>query len=497
MKSISEMLGRVKPVGKSFAQLFNKSFWGNDVTVDMSRSDYDLFKAIYFASVINKKGTEYLLGAGFAKPIINATTAFSIGQGFTVHIEGADPDTPIQDAQDDINQWIGEHAADFSRMMRFGLRGGDSFFVLHDDYSIEFLDPETVTVVYNPLNGKVIGYDVQETISGDTDMDKLTFIRYYRTTGYKVTRSVNGSEPETIIERAFTDEGIVDRDLSPEESSIPFEFDSTELVEVPLPLFHFANDIEPKTIYGISDLQNCLVYFQGYSKVLQEATKSNVYNATPIPYITGDNDKILENNNKPISWGRNIVLYLKGENSKAGFMSVPEIMGDTGKLLELYFYNIVDASETPEFIFGAAIQGSKASVEEQMPIMVKKAQRKQQEIRDVLRKIIDCYIYMKQQFNDENFTAITDAGLKYNIKFPPIVGDDKKLTLDTINSLVELGIISDKTALELADIQVVLDSDKEITNARLDADRRESRAGGLQDPTRVADENNDDDNNEE
>ena len=487
---ISEMFGRDKKPTSLFGKMF-ASFWGNDVTVDYSRSDYKLFRSIYHAAVIRDgrdiKGEEFLLGAGFAKPIINASTAFALGQGFSVAVDSAEKGSPRQEAQDDINQWIKEHMADFYNLMRYGTREGDAFVILHDDFSLEFCDPETVTVIYDPTNGGVIGYDVSETVETGQN-EKTTFIRYYRIDSYKVTKSINGGDEIIIIERVFTTDGIVDlAGMSEEERRAFVGFDPEEIVRVPLPIVHFANEVEPKNIYGVSDLQNTLVYFKGYSKVLQEATKSNIYNATPIPVISGDkNDQLLDGDKtkKNIQWGRNMVLYLRGENADAKFMTVPDIMGDTGKLLEYYFYLIVQASETPEFIFGTAIQGSQASVNTQMPIMVKKAERKRAQIKTVLRRMVEAYIYKKYEQGEQAFYELWSEQVDFNISFPPIVDEDKKLTLDMINTLIDQGVLSDKTALEIANIEQVSDVDDEIEQARKDAVERQGRLGMLPDSNR-------------
>ena len=491
-RAISEMFGRVDPKS-TFGKIF-ASMWGNDVTVDYARSDYELFEAIYHASIVRdgkkSKGEDFILGAGFAKPIINATTAFTIGQGFNVTFDDAEKGTPIRAAQDDVAQWIKEHSADFYNLVKYGLRGGDGFMVLHDDANLEFLKPDTVTVIYDPTTGGVLGYDIEETVDTGPN-EKTTYRRVYRKSGFKIIQIIGGAET-ILVDRVFTSDGIVDVNLlAQDEENADGMFNEDELIEVPLPVFHFANELEPKAVYGMSDLQNSLVYFKGYSKILQEATKSNIYNSTPIPVISGDkNDGLLESDKtkENISWGRNMVLYLKGDNAKAEFMAVPQTMSDTGALLEYYFYLIVQASETPEFIFGAALSSSKASAQEQMPIMVKKSLRKQAQLKRVLRDVVNAYVYMKYVQGDQNFFAVYSSQTDFTISFPPIVDEDKQLTLDTIKTLVENGILSDATALKLANLDQIADIDDELEAARVDASRREARMGVLPEPAVVADD---------
>lgn len=480
-RAIAEMTGRIKP--NSIMSAFNlKSFWGANQTVDYARTDYKLFRAVYYAAIMDGKGEEYLLGAGFAKPIINSTAAFTIGNGFRVSFDGADEGTPIETAENEVNSWIADHVSDFYNLAKYAFREGDSFMILHDDLSLEFADPDTVTVIYDPTNGGVLGYDIVETVD-ISSTEKVTYKRVYRKSGYKVVKiNAQGEEIETVINVAFTTDGIVDVrqmmiDTAEDETPFTGEFDEDELITVALPVFHFANEVEPKSVYGISDIQNSLIYFAGYSKVLQEATKSNIYNSTPIPVIKGSkNANALDQKNtdgttkKNLQWGRNMVIYLEGDGADASFMNVPQTMSDTGALLEYYFYLIVQSSETPEFIFGAAMNSSKASASEQMPIMVKKAERKRSQLTRVLKQVINAYIYKRYSQGDQNFYALYTAQSSFGIDFPAIVDEDKNITLQTVQTLVEKGIISDRTALEM--LTSVKDKAGELEQARKDdADR--------------------------
>ena len=480
-RAIAEMTGRIKP--NSILSAFNlKSFWGANQTVDYARTDYKLFRAVYYAAVMDGKGEEYLLGAGFAKPIINSTAAFTIGNGFRVSLDGADEGTPIEAAENDINAWIADHVSDFYNLAKYGFREGDAFMILHDDLSLEFAEPDTVTVIYDPMNGGVLGYDIVETVDVSST-EKVTYKRIYRKSGFRVVKvNAQGEEIETVLNQAFTNDGIVDvkqmmADTADDDEPFDGTFDEDELISVALPVFHFANEIEPKSVYGISDIQNSLIYFAGYSKVLQEATKSNIYNSTPIPVIKGSkNSNALDQKNpdgttkKNIQWGRNMVIYLEGDGADASFMNVPQTMSDTGALLEYYFYLIVQSSETPEFIFGAAMNSSKASASEQMPIMVKKAERKRSQMTAVLKQVINAYIYKRYAQGDQNFYAVYTAESSIGIDFPPIVDEDKNITLQTVQTLVDKGIISDRTALEM--LTTVKDKAGELEQARKDdADR--------------------------
>jgi hypothetical protein len=171
-----------------------------------------------------------------------------------------------------------------------------------------------------------------------------------------------------------------------------------------------------------------------------------------------------------------MVLYLEGDDSDAKFLTTNGTMEDTGKLLEYLFYLIVQASETPEFIFGTAVTSSKASTESQMPVMIKKTDRKRAQLKPALQKLVEAYAYSQMLMGDPDFYAVYNSKVDIDIAFPPIVDEDKKLTLDTIKMLLEKGIISEKTSIELSVIgDRVANIDEELEQAHKDADAASER----------------------
>jgi hypothetical protein len=96
-------------------------------TVDYSRNDYDLWRALFYCSVYNNKGADYIRGSATAKPIVNATAAFAIGNGFEAHVDGADQIAQHQSAEERLKTWIEEHDSEIYDIALFAYRDGDSF----------------------------------------------------------------------------------------------------------------------------------------------------------------------------------------------------------------------------------------------------------------------------------------------------------------------------------------------------------------------------------
>jgi hypothetical protein len=476
---IQEMIGRIANNNNGFGAAMKSAMglWRTTETVDYSRNDYDLYKGIYYASTVNGKGADYQLGAGFAKGILNSTAAFVIGNGFTVNIDGADTISYHQNAEEKINKWLQDNQGIIYDFDRFSYRDGDGFMLVGQDGELEMLDPDTVEIHYDPTSGKILGYDIIETVK--TGLDSTTYIREYRNYSITFLRMTNGQKREdadVLYEVFSTVNGLVPMPTDSDGNRVGF-FEG-ELVEMPLPVIHNANEPEPKAVYGNSDLQNVLIYFKQYHAVLAEAVKNNIYNSTPIPVISGvKNSKALEKASASrLGWGRDMVLYLEGDDSDAKFLTTNGTMEDTGKLLEYLFYLIVQASETPEFIFGTAVTSSKASTESQMPVMIKKTDRKRAQLKPALQKLVEAYAYSQMLMGDPDFYAVYNSKVDIDIAFPPIVDEDKKLTLDTIKMLLEKGIISEKTSIELSVIgDRVANIDEELEQAHKDADAASER----------------------
>src|SRR3954454_16204910 len=138
--------------------------WQSRPTVDYSRNDYDLWRALFYCSVYNGKGAEYVRGAGTAKGIVNAAAAFAIGNGFEAHVDGADTIAAHKSAEDRLKAWIEANDEDIFELARFAYRDGDGFLLIREDGSIEDLDPDTVDIQYDVLTGKVTGYDFTESM---------------------------------------------------------------------------------------------------------------------------------------------------------------------------------------------------------------------------------------------------------------------------------------------------------------------------------------------
>jgi hypothetical protein len=75
----------------------------------------------------------------------------------------------------------------------------------------------------------------------------------------------------------------------------------------------------------------------------------------------------------PEKFGKDAAIAIPDPNGKAGYLQTDKTAENSGTLLEHIIYNIVQASQTPKFLLGTAVDSSKASVSEQITVIVAKA----------------------------------------------------------------------------------------------------------------------------
>lgn len=446
------------------------SVW-TEKTIDYTKNDYDLYRSIYYGVSINSKAKNMLVGAMFAKAIVNTTAGFALGNGFTVEL-----DDKNKDAEQAINEWIDSNKSEILSFIIHGVRDGDSYLYVDEYGNLEELDAKYVTAVIDPKTGLNVGYDVEEyfTLIENGNERKYVVVKQYRTDSVKYTQYPDDQKERTngtvIYSRVYTVNGAVE----PSENE---EFYVGNILPRPLPVIHFANDKEPRSIYGNSEFLNCLLAMTNYHAVMSNATKGIINNANPIPVMTGvkDASAIAAQSNKgetedtdKVNWSPDTILFIENPEADAKYIQANGFMDDVGKLLEYYFYLVIEASETPEFIFGTAVSSSKASVSEQMPTVVQKATRKRGQLEKPLKQLVEAYVDRRVRMSDTVYLSLKNQEYKLSIQFPDIVDEDMNLTLDVVKYLNEAGILSDETAMRLLLNEKVTDIEAELTKARKD-----------------------------
>lgn len=457
---IKEMFGRISPSNIFQNQTLNyyNVIMSSEISVDYSKVNYTLTKAIYYASTMTDEngedyGDDFLLGAVFGKPIINALVSFTLPGGITIDMPEGD-----NDVQQELNTFLSDNTELWNKFTRNGFRDGDSYLYMNDDGTMQLLKPESVDKLVDQNDGeKVLGYDITTNVKNDDG----TTTKYL----LEIRRDKNDSVTEMLYEVASEDNKKLIRETNYENA--------------PFKIVHYANEREAGYVYGFSEYQNVFYLMRNYHAILEQAIKGNIFNNTPLPTVTGvtnvekffsKNMTTDDNGNQVIDWKPNKML-VGGKDVNFGVLSAPDNTQGTERLLNILFWQICQTSETPEFVFGTAVQSSKASVSEQTPVMVKKALRKQNDLIPVFQEIIELYIWTQSQLQNELYKGLDWAKTDYKVIMPDITSDDLSLNLEIVKTLLAEGTITKSTALKMLKVDKYLeDIDSEIENAQKEFD---------------------------
>ena len=478
---------------------------------DFNENNYDLFRAIYHNSTVNGQGGEYTIAAALGKPIIDIAAGYVAGRGFKVELDNPENDALIDEAEEAVNEWLQDNQRLIFNLTKHSYRDGDSFVHIDEFARLTELDAKGVTEILDPVTGKTVGFDVKREVElvdsadirGTAKAEIYVYVKQYRTDSIRISRyKVDQPDSVEIIwEKVFTINGAVDLPRDEENNSLGI--DSNLIQERRLAVRAFHNEPEAEAVYGNSDYQNVLAVLRNYSGLIKEATRGSKYNAVPTPVIMGlqnaektkndteykdkegrhlspaeaslDAETLAEfqgtgsNKNKEgIEWSMDKVLYLsKGADAK--FITGNGFMEDLGKLLEYYFYLFVQGSETPEYVLGTAVSSSKASTETQSPVFEKKIERKQMELADFIKDIVETLIERRALMSDPLFQQVQTLAPKVRVSFAPLDNEDMQILFTTVQWAYENKMLTAKKVLSLLLNDKIKDIPEELMKAAAEA----------------------------
>jgi hypothetical protein len=456
---IAEMVGRVQPVSVLFGR-HTYNLYGAEPSLDYTKVNYHLARSLYYVSKVKnpESGTEYgeqyLLGAGFAKPIVNIAAGFMIGSLPDIRIEGVDEGKKTE-IETLISEFLDKNHSKLYKLFRNSMRDGDDYVQIDGD-DLKRFPPEQIDIVINKITGELEGFDRTVIVQEEQENGREENIKYkteYRInepTGYKKTYRLQDNEKTYLPEYS---------DTEPKEY-----FD----------IVGFHNELEEGVmLYGNSEYQSIYYYIANYHAILAAAIKNNIYNGTSVPYLTGvgNTQTFMEANGEKADDGKYKLrwdakkLLIGPDKFDIKFASATDTSQGADKLLNLLFWLIAQNSETPEFAFGTAVRSSMASVSEQMPVLVQKVVRKQKEYTDPLLNLIKLFLMNN---------GVDTETLKINIIWKSLVDKDMKVNIEILRFLADEGIITDKSKLQILGMgEYIQDIDKELTEAKKESDERQ------------------------
>jgi len=460
IQRIAEMVGRVQPVNVLYGKS-SYSVYSAEPSLDYSKVNYHLARSIYYVSKVKNPesgkeyGEQYLLGAGFGKPIVNIAAGFMIGSLPDIRVEGIDDEKRKIELETEISSFLDKNHSRLYKLFRNCMRDGDDYVQIDGD-ELKRLPPEQIDIVVDKVTGKLKGFDRTVIVEEDIGNGSTKNIKYkskYRInndSGYKLTYKLEDNK-ETLM----TDYS----DTKPREM-----FDIVD----------FHNELEEGVmLYGNSEYQSIYYYMANYHAVLASAIKNNIYNGTSVPYLTGvgNTQSFMEANGEKDTDGKYKLrwdakrLLIGPDKFDIKFAGAEDTSDGADRLLNILFWLIAQNSETPEFAFGTAVKSSRASVSEQMPMLVQKVTRKQKEFRDPLVLLIETYLKNNGLYQDD---------IKVNVVWKPIVDKDMKVNLEILKFLADEGIIQDKTKLQVLGMgEYIQDIDEELKVAKAESSERQ------------------------
>ncbi|MGY0692629.1 phage portal protein [Virgibacillus sp. FSP13] len=420
-KAVGEMSKLRNKLGKLGWNMVGGTFTSS-YKLDSSRVDYELSRQLY-----NNTNDDYKLGAGFAKPVVNATVGFM-----------GVPSPKIEDekAQGYLTDFFNDNKSKLQRTLRNSGRDGDVFvWVTREDVEDNKLYPEQgKRLVYN-----IIPPEQVKKINRDPLTNKP---REYILVSSHDWEDENGNARQTeITQRIGKDYRIIkcqgDVPLGIEEGEFPNKWGF-------IPIVHFKNESDEHEEFGKSDLESIEPFMKAYHDVALHAIQGSKLHSTPrLKLNVKDVGTFLKNNfgvddpakfikeGKGINLDNHELLLLTGDED-AEFIEVKSATGDASVLLKFLFYCIVDTSETPEFIFGVHTPSSHASVKEQMPILIRRIERKREHFDEPFKLL--CRIVLAMTAESENISFSSYAA---ELEWDDIDPRDGKEVADEIKTIVE------------------------------------------------------------
>lgn len=430
-------------------------------TLDPGQADYAFWDRARKGLI---RGME--ASGAFLKPLASKVAAWSFGILPDIQVDNTS-------TYEKIGGWLADNHAKLLRAYEESVALGDYFIVVNADLTMTIVPPHVV-----------------EPIVDDSD--------YSRPIGWRITEVYEHPSQDVykrmVIEDAYTAEGRVrtiwiDGQQQSQETY-------PNLLDGRIPVVHIANNVAADERFGHPEALALLAILYWYNDVLEHAIAGNKKQGRPTPVIEkmGTQDHVeafwqrfgRRRESRDPDTGETIYEYVLdfdadrvltlGGDAQFSWKSPGSFAGDTEALLGLLFYLMLQNTEIPEFVWGNAIASSKASAESQMEPFDRFISKKQGGASGWLLEVLRTVVA---------YTALYEPSVRaddqLHIRWPSLVGDDKRLTLDAIKLGLEQQLLDDETALSLMPLNIENPRDvleklrQQIEVERDDYDRRQEQ----------------------
>ncbi|MEG3071041.1 MAG: hypothetical protein RQM92_09705 [Candidatus Syntrophopropionicum ammoniitolerans] len=209
-----------------------------------------------------------------------------------------------------------------------------------------------------------------------------------------------------------------------------------------------------------SDLEAMEPFMKAYHDVMLHAIQGSKMHSTPrLKLKLQDVAEFLANNfgvDDPQKFARDggtinldgHELLIFQDEEDASFIEVGSAIGAASDLLKFLFYCIVDTSETPEFSFGVHTPSSLSSVQEQMPILIRRVARKREHFSEAWQHLARIVLAMTAKAEGRRFS--THATTISWDKIDPRDGKDIAQELFFVTQSLNMALMGEFISLDAA-----------------------------------------------
>lgn len=423
---------------------FHRSYKLNSTKVD-----YELARSLY-----RNTEDEYKLGAGFAKPIINTQVSFMGVPSFR---------SQEDKAQEVLTKFTELNQTEMQKTHLNALREGDCYvWITREESKNLSLYPEKETLlVYNIIPPE----QVQDVVIDPITSEPLEYIlksshnwkddkgnRKQGTVTQRIGIELNDSRTRYTGYRDIEVEGDTPPGVEVGKKPTPWDF---------IPIVHFKNDSDENDKYGRSEIEVIEPFLKAYHDVTLHAMQGSKMHSTPkLKLKLKDVSGFLRNNfgitDIPKFYKEGGEINLDGnemviltEHDDAEFIEARSATGDAKDLLKLLFFCIVDASETPEFVFGVHTPASQASTKEQMPVLIRSVEKKRESFKKNWLHLARIVLAMTTSSENISFSSF-ETSLSWD-KIDPRTGEEIaneiKTTVEGVSMALDKDLISHEAAV--------------------------------------------------
>jgi hypothetical protein len=464
---VGEQVGRERP-NRNILRF--RDVYAMRGTVDVGQTNYEFWDR---ARRGQARGLER--SGLFLKPLESKKSAWVLGQMPRFKLED-------EDAQTWLGDWWSRHHALIIQAYQEAVGLGDCFIVVNPDGTVAVVNPDVVEPLVDENDySQQKGWVIRQTYPHPTQVARYMTIEDTWTETNRVRRVyLNGN-----LQRTERYRNVLGR----------------------VPIVHVTNNRSPNEKYGRPEGEALLRLLQDYDEILAAGLEGNIKQGRPVPVAEMQTseavDKLFDTFGR-----RETIQHPDGTTERVDYVdfSSDEIVALVGKfyyaqpgsfsqdtevLLGLMFYLFLQHTEIPEFIWGNAIQGSKASAETQLPPFVKWVEKQQGEAQHWVMELVEIALAYGFAFGETPVLKREDV----QVLWESLTNEDGTLTLSAIDMALRYGLLTDETALALMPLDVD-DPQAELTRLRAQQEeeaRQQEEADAFLMPDEREEENNGDD----